>query len=448
MTGPRTDAPEPRGAARERARLAWAELRDRLATVTPAAIGRLILTVGVAAVVFGVAAATWPTLLPFVVGGLLAYAVLPIVDGLDRFMPRVLAAVLTMLGVLAALVAVIVIVVPPLAQGILTVAGEVPTGDRIDEAVAGALAGLPESTRESIGPAIVDLTARAREALNGASGQVGQLVPTVVRAAVGVVGAVLGLLVLPSWLLVVLSDQRRARTALDREMAGWLRTDAWAIIRLFDRAAGTYLRGFVVIAILTGIVTWIGLTIVPRLGGPTFQGALALATLAGALQVVPAVGPILGLAPALLLLLVDPQRAAAYLIVYITSRVLVGWVVGGRTDVSRVRVHPAFLIPGVVVLSQLGPFWLLLSAPILAFTSDLVRYLHGRLSEPARPAGVLPGEPLPTAAGRGAVPRIPPVYAAHRQGPAPLPSGIRSAGVATSSGTAASGPLPEPAVAR
>jgi hypothetical protein len=44
----------------------------------------------------------------------------------------------------------------------------------------------------------------------------------------------------------------------------------------------------------------------------------------------------------------------------------------------------------VIALGQLGPLWLLLSAPIVAFLADAVRYVHGRLSEPPRPAGVLP----------------------------------------------------------
>jgi hypothetical protein len=53
---------------------------------------------------------------------------------------------------------------------------------------------------------------------------------------------------------------------------------------------------------------------------------------------------------------------------------------------------------------------LLLSAPILAFGSDLVRYLHGRFSEPPRPAGILPGEPTPVPMRSLAAERIPPGY--------------------------------------
>jgi predicted PurR-regulated permease PerM len=426
MTMPVGTRPTPssdREAARRRASVAWADLRGRLATVTPAAVGRTVLTIGVVGIALSLAAATWPTLLPFVIGGLVAYAVLPVVNALDRVLPRALAAGLTMLAAVAALVAAIVIIVPPLTGALLELSRQIPPADRLESTIQAALSGLPEDARAVVLPIATEIAGAARSALDSTSGNLGSIAPMVFQAALGVVGALLGLLVLPAWLLTVLTDQRKAYRAVDRRFAGWLRADAWAVIRMFDRSAGTYLRGFVVIAILVGIGTYLGLSVSPRVGGPTFPGALALSTLAGLVQLVPELGVVLGLVPALLLLFVDPERSAAYLASYIAARVLAGWLVGGRRVRSEVRVHPAILIPGVVVLGQIGFVLLLLSAPILSFGSDLVRYLHGRMSEPPRPAGLLPGEPLPataaaTRAARAAV--VPPVYRQRRPGPPPL----------------------------
>ncbi len=398
-----------RTAARARARAAWSDLGDRLATVTPAAVGRAVLGVAVIAAITLFAAGTWPALLPFAVGGLLAYAVLPVVDGLDRIMPRALAAGVSMLAIVAAVVLVFVIVVPPLATAIIDLAGQVPTASEIERQLDDALAGLPESTRAIVGPILVEIAAAAEDGLAGASGGLADIVPVVLQAALGVAGAILGLIVLPTWLLTLLTSKRRGRAATDRVVAGWMRPDFWAVVRMADRAAGTYLRGYVVVAAVVGLLAWIGLTASPQLGGPEFRGALALGVFAGAVQVVPELGPILGFFPALLLLAYDPQRALIYVVVYVVARSLSGWLVGGRLLEARLHVHPAILIPGVVVLSQVGLLALLLSAPILAFGSDLVRYLHGRMSEPPRPAGVLPGEPIPVA--RTASPaRVPAVY--------------------------------------
>jgi hypothetical protein len=54
--------------------------------------------------------------------------------------------------------------------------------------------------------------------------------------------------------------------------------------------------------------------------------------------------------------------------------------------------HPAILVPAIVALTQFGLIWLFLAGPLVAIVDDLVRYAHGRLSEPPKPAGVIPGE--------------------------------------------------------
>jgi hypothetical protein len=49
------------------------------------------------------------------------------------------------------------------------------------------------------------------------------------------------------------------------------------------------------------------------------------------------------------------------------------------------------------VLGQFGLIWVILSGPIAAVIRDLFLYIYGRFDDPPRPAGVLPGEPLPPA---------------------------------------------------
>jgi predicted PurR-regulated permease PerM len=127
----------------------------------------------------------------------------------------------------------------------------------------------------------VALAGAAEDGLASASTGLDDLVPIVLQAAVGVAGAVLGLIVLPAWLLTLLTGKRRGGQAIDQRLAGWLRPDFWAIVRMADRAAGTYLRGFDVLAFVVGLLTWIGLTVSPAGRRARVSRALALATLAG-----------------------------------------------------------------------------------------------------------------------------------------------------------------------
>ena len=50
----------------------------------------------------------------------------------------------------------------------------------------------------------------------------------------------------------------------------------------------------------------------------------------------------------------------------------------------------------LVIASQFGLIWLFLGAPLAQVVYDLYRYTYGRLSDPPRPAGVLPDEAVPT----------------------------------------------------
>ncbi len=380
-------------AARGRAAAEWAALRDRLRTVTPHAVGRAVLVAGVVVGTVAVARATLPAVLPFVVGGLIAYALLPVVDALDRFMPRTLAALLSVSAIVVAVVGIGLIVLPPLANAFVRLAVGLPTTADIDAAIAHLqeqLGSMPEGSAAIAAPILTTIAVTIRDAASGASGGLDEVVRTGLRALLDTIAALLGLIVLPTWMLTVLGDKQRARASIDRRIAPWLRKDVWAVAAIVDRAAGAYLRGYVVVAALVGFLVYVGLRASPSIGGPTFQEPLALATLAGATQVIPIIGPLLGLLPVLLILVVDSDRALVYAGVYVAARLLGASLLGSRLMERRLGVHPAILIPGVVMLGQLGILWLLLSAPIVSAVADLVRYVHGRLSEPPLPAGVLP----------------------------------------------------------
>ena len=388
-----TSVTDPRAARRAESARRWAEFRDGVASTTPQAIGRAVLTVGVVGGSLWLAAATWPTLLPFLIGGLIAYMLLPVVDALDGVMPRGIAAGVSVLAVLAAVVAIGVIVGPPLVRAFAKLAIDLPTAADIDAALERArsqLAALPDGSADAILPILATVAATARDVMTTLPQRTDALTQDILRVLLNTLGAVLGLIVLPTWMLSVMSQQRRGRMAVDRELAPWLRRDLWAIVAIVDRAVGSYLRGYVLAAGLVGILTYLGLLAVTRLGGPAFQEPLALAVLAGATQVVPVVGPIAGALPALLILPISPERAGAYFVIYIAARVIGTTAVGARLQDRYQGVPPVILVPGVVVLGQFGLLWLLLSAPILTVAADIVRYLHGRLSEPPLPAGVLP----------------------------------------------------------
>jgi hypothetical protein len=80
---------------------AWRRVGLRLRSVTPARLARFGLATGAIAIVGQLLFSAWTSLVPLGVGLILAYLVLPIVDLLDRVLPRWLAALIVTLGEIA-----------------------------------------------------------------------------------------------------------------------------------------------------------------------------------------------------------------------------------------------------------------------------------------------------------------------------------------------------------
>src|SRR3954470_3627148 len=124
---------DPTPVALAASRAEWRRLGRRVAAISPAAVGRSLLVVFSAFLLWELVTSTWPALLPFLAGAVIAYAVLPSVDALDRYMPRMLASALCVIAVAVGLLAAVAVVLPPLALGTIRMVAELPTRSQIDE---------------------------------------------------------------------------------------------------------------------------------------------------------------------------------------------------------------------------------------------------------------------------------------------------------------------------
>lgn len=409
---------------RRLARRQWAALRARAATVTPEAIGRFVLAAGTVLLVFGIAAGTWPTLLPFVFGAVLAYSVLPIANRLDRVMPRVLAAIIAELVAVAVVVFVVVVVVPPLLRGLGAVATSLPSGDAIRDQLASIqaqLGDLPEPVRTILLTVVTDVVANLQGAIRGFADGAADFITSQILGIFETASFVFGLLVIPVWVLTIVKEREIKRTMAAAFSPG-LRPDAFAILRIVDRGLSTFIRVQVLQSIVTGVLIWLGITLTNAVGLTSVQYAVSAATLLGVMQLVPQLGYLLGFLPLLLILPISgPVAFATLVVIYIVANRMAGSFVS--TGVSRgvLDVHPALMIPGIVVIGQLGVIPLLAAAPIIAISRDLIRYVHGRLQEPPLPAGALPGTRHHRAATAAVAAPVPSVYRDAQQ-PATMPT--------------------------
>ncbi len=384
---------------RARALSDWSRLGDFVRGIRPRDLLRWALVAGAA---WGLGALLWnarDALLPFEVGAALAYLLLPLVNRLGRHLPRPLATLVVFLGGLLGVALALTAVLPPLADQLLRLTAAPP-----DVAALGRqFARLQVLYRQLPAP----LQQFGADALGGAVGAArDNLVGTLQTAGTFLVGGVfnllnvfsflLGFLILPFWLFYVLTDQPIGRRALDRLLPPGLRADFWAALGIVDTVLGRYIRGQLLLALTIAALAFGGLTGLQLAGVPGIQYTVVLAVFAGLAELVPLVGPLISAVPAVLVGLAHSwQTALIVAALFFGIQQLENNVLAPRVIGASIALHPALLMVALIVASHFGFLWVVLAAPAVAGARDLFRYAYGRLQDPPRPAGDLPGGPAP-----------------------------------------------------
>ena len=146
--------------------------------------------------------------------------------------------------------------------------------------------------------------------------------------------------------LVPPAHRERLRQMLDRLRSAWI---GW-------------MQGVAVDMVVTGVLLYVGLTIV----GLDF--AIFFAVLSALLVVVPYFGAIAGAIPPTLFALTDsPGKAVIVLVVYVAVQQIESNVTIPLVMAQTVRLHPAVIAIGVVIVGQLFGFvGLFVAVPILS----------------------------------------------------------------------------------
>lgn len=396
-------APDPLVAAAEDAQSQWQRLGLRIRGITPSGLARGVL---VAVVMIGVGWLLWnarAALLPFILGAFLAYALLPVVDWLDRFLPRPLVSVLVVLGFLGLVTLFLWQAIPTIAAQLGQLTLTLPTGERAQARIADVLAyarTLPMPVQNAIRAVLEQEYGKFQTNL---SSYFEGLIATAMTGLVQVFNLVaLGLAVLVSfpWVMSVINEEPKGVRLTRQLIPEAVRTDVWAVVRIVDRALRAFISGQVVLGIATGLLVFIVVWLAVRLGWIVDGFPAIVASIAGLAQLIPAFGPYLGAVAVFGLgLLTSWERAFILLGLYLLSVFVVNLFLGDRITRRVIPAHPVLVAVIVVAISQLGLVWVLFAAPIIAILRDTVLYFYGRLSQPPRPAGALPSQPVSTATG-------------------------------------------------
>ena len=207
---------------------------------------------------------------------------------------------------------------------------------------------------------------------------------------VGALFTLLGYLVLtPVLMFYLLRDYDRIVARADDLLPGRVREGAQGFFREYDDLLSRYLRGQVATSLLTGAITWIGLLIVG------FPYAFMLGVTVAVLGVVPYLGVVVSLIPAVILALVSEDIGVSLLkvgIVYGVAQGLESAVISPRIVGESVGLHPVWIL---LALSLGGFFFgfvgLLIGVPLavavkLLLVRSLERYRDSALYRDEAPS--------------------------------------------------------------
>jgi len=362
-------------------------------SISPARRNRLILVAALVVIVGWMLYVARRALFPYILGLVIAYLVLPLVNFLDQRMPRflrqrglsrpaaILLVYLIVLGVIAGVIAFLVPVVVEQMQNLWADREDLARRGRelINEALIHYQASIPPEVRAAI-----------EDSLSKAAGSIARavqqgLVKTVVAVS-STVSFVLGMVVIPFWLFYILNDQARVGQGVRNLIPDRLEADVVNIARIVDDILSAYIRGQLILCVAIGAMATVGLLI----AGVRF--AVLLGVVAGIFEAFPFVGPILGAIPGVIVAaLQSPDKALWALVVFFAIQQIENLFLVPKVAGESVKLHPALVMVVLVVGNEaLGIWGMLLAVPVTAIIRDVFKYLYLRTSE----EGLSPQEAL------------------------------------------------------
>ena len=276
----------------------------------------------------------------------------------ERGVPRIIGALGALILGLAVLTGILALVIPPFVD---------QTQEFVDS-VPGTLEDLEGEAADAFGISPAEVGENVQEFLQRYTDDPGSLIGPLAQIGLSVVG-ILGALIF--MLLTAFYIAVNPKPLVDglyslfppgrREAASHL------TLRLRTAWVG-WLQGVLIDMLVTGVLLYLGLTLI----GLDF--AIFFAVFSALLVVIPYFGAVIGAVPVFLFALADsPTTAILALVVYIVVQQIEGNVIIPLVMAQRVKLHPALIAIGVVLVGQLfGFIGLFVAVPILSAIVILV----------------------------------------------------------------------------
>ena len=352
---------------------------------------------GIAAVVFLVLFwALGNVLLPFLVGGAIAYFLDPVADRLERAgLSRVAATTLISLVALVLVILLVLAVIPTLVNQLTALVNAAPDiSRRLQGFLLERFPSLADSTstiRQTLAEIATAIQARG-----------GQLAQGILSSALGVISVVVFIVVVPVVAFYLLLDWDRMTQRID----SMLPRDHAPTIRRLAREIDAVLAGFVRGQV--SVCLALGSFYAAALMAAGLQFGLIVGAIAGAITFIPYVGSIIGGTLAVGLALFqfwgDWVSIGIIAAIFAAGQFIEGNVLTPKLVGKSVGLHPVWLLFALSAFgSMFGFVGMLIAVPVAAMLGVLTRFaveqyqaslLYRGTEAPAAPAPASTTEPV------------------------------------------------------
>ncbi|MCT4682704.1 MAG: AI-2E family transporter [Roseicyclus sp.] len=324
-----------------------------------------------AAVFFFLLWALGQVILPFLVGGAIAYFLDPVADRLERLgLSRVMSTVVIFVILLAVVILSLLVIIPTLVQQTNDLIQAAP--DLFNQLRAWLTDRFPE---------VIDETSPIRQSLAAIGETIqargGELLQQLLSSAAGVVNLLVFLVVVPVVAFYMLLDWDRMVARIDellpRDHAPTIRFLAAEI----DRTLASFVRGQGTVCLILGTFYAVALMVVG------LQFGLVVGLVAGLLTFIPYVGALVGGALSVGLALFqfwgDWWLIIAVAAIFQVGQMVEGNILTPKLVGSSVGLHPVWLIFALSAFGTLFGFvGMLVAVPVAAAIGVLVRFVIGQ----------------------------------------------------------------------
>jgi len=318
------------------------------------------------------------TILAPVILAFIAYYLLnPIIDLLEKFkIKRVWGIIIVALIITGILTGLILATAPMIERQIEDLIESFPRylsqmGDNIQSWLEHSILGpYYDEGYQWVVQNLSDLPSRVGEYLGGAIEGFRNIASTLTNA-------VIALITFPIILFFLLKDGVKFKKYVLNLFPPKFHHDINQILKNMDNQVGSYIQGQIIVALCIGILLYIGYLIIG------LDYAIVLAIVAAVTSVVPYLGPMIAISPAIIIAIVTgPFMLVKLAVVWGAVQFLEGNFISPNVMGKTMQIHPLTIVIVLLVAGNLfGLFGVILGIPGYAIFKVLVVYLFDKFKE-------------------------------------------------------------------